>query len=138
VIIAILLAAAAPQAGCADHWQVRLNSESFANNGAGRTFSASNLAAFRAKLEAQLRSAIGGACAAGAVPTNAAKAVRMVEAISASGATEPHLYARAADQLALEWIFAEEGLAVPPDRDIVAGAACWTDPTGETCASEGD
>ena len=138
MIAAFLLAAAAPQVGCADHWQMRLNAESFASNGAGRTFGAADLADFRQKLEAQLRSTIGQACMVGEIRSDAAKAVKSVEVISASGATEPRLYAKSREQLALEWIFAEENLAVPAAKEIVAGAACWTDPAGETCAREGD
>ena len=138
MIAAILLAAAASQSGCADHWQVRLNAESFTNNGAGRTFSDAKLAAFRTKLEGQLQSAIGAACVNGQVASAAAKAVETVEAISASGATEPRLYTQGDDKLALEWVFAEEGLAIPSAKDVVAGAACWIDPAGAACASEGD
>ena len=136
---AILLSmAAATHAGCADHWQVRINAESFASNGAGRTFNAGELASFRKRLEAELRSAMNNACAIGEVPAATAKTVRTVEAFSASGATEPRLYARGGDRLAIEWVFAEQGLAIPPGADIVAGTACWIDPEGEACASEGD
>jgi hypothetical protein len=109
-----------------------------ANNGAGRTFSDVELAAFRTKLEVWLKSAIRAACVAGPVPGAAAKVVKTVEAISASGATEPRLYVRDDDRLALEWTFAEEGLAVPSAKDIVAGAVCWTNPAEAACASEGD
>lgn len=132
------LAAAGAQGGCADHWSVALNAESFGRNGAGRTFSAAELEAFRAKIEARLRSAIGDACARGSVRPAAARAVRQVEVSSASGASDPFLYQAPDGTLRLEWVFAEEDLAMPSPTDILAGAACWTDPNGKACNSSGD
>ncbi|HET6942595.1 MAG TPA: hypothetical protein VFH89_10570 [Sphingomicrobium sp.] len=132
------LAAGGAQGGCADHWAVALNRESFASNGAGKTFSAVELEAFRAKIEAQLRSAIGDACEHSAVKPAAVKAVRRVEVSSASGASDPFLYQAVDGTLRFEWVFAEEDLAVPPAKDIVAGMACWTDPNGKACNSPGD
>jgi hypothetical protein len=132
------LAAGAAQKGCADHWVVALNTESFASNGAGKTFSAAELESFRAKIEAQLRSAIGDACDRSAVKPAAAKAVRRVEVSSASGASDPFLYQATDGTLRLEWVFAEEDLAVPSAKEIVAGTACWTDPNGKACNSPGD
>ena len=133
-----LAASGAANEGCADHWKVELNADSFANNGAGRTFSAADLEAFRAKAEGQLKSAIGGACRTGAVKAATARAVRNVKVSSASGASDPFLYVVASGTLNFEWIFAEEDLAVPTAKDIVAGAACWTDPNGPACSSGGD
>lgn len=132
------LAAPGAQRGCADHWSVALNAESFAANGAGKTFSAAELEAFRAKIEARLRSAIGDACARGTVKPAAARAVRHVEVSSASGASDPFLYQAPDGTLRLEWVFAEEDLAVPLPTDIVAGSVCWTDPNGKACNSSGD
>lgn len=132
------LAAAGAQGSCADHWSVALNSESFAANGAGKTFSSAELDAFRARIEAQLKSAIGDACARGAVKPAAAKAVRHVEVSSASGASDPFLYEAPDGTLRLEWVFAEEDLAVPSPMDILAGTACWTDPNGKACNNAGD
>jgi hypothetical protein len=132
------MAAAGAQGGCADHWSVALNAESFAGNGAGKTFSTAELETFRTKIEAQLRSAIGDACAHGAIRPEAAGAVRKVLVSSASGASDPFLYQAPDGTLRLEWIFAEEGLAVPSATDLVAGAVCWTDPNGKACNSAGD
>lgn len=137
-LLLALLAAAGAQGGCADHWSVALNAESFAGNGAGKAFSAAELEGFRAKIEARLRSAIGDACARGAVKPAAARAVRQVEVSSASGASDPFLYQAPDGTLRLEWVFAEEDLAVPSPTDIVAGAVCWTDPNGKACNSSGD
>jgi len=109
-----------------------------ANTGADRSFSAGELDAFRAKVEAQLKAAIGDACRTGAVKAASAKAVQRVSVSTASGASDPFLYAVSSGTLAFEWIFAEENLAVPPAKDILAGAACWTDPNGRACSSEGD
>ena len=67
-----------------------------------------------------------------------AKAIQRVTVSSASGASDPFLYRTAKGTLQFEWIFAEEDLAVPPAKDIVAGAACWIDPNGPACASGGD
>jgi hypothetical protein len=132
------LAAGGAQGGCADHWAIGLNAESFASNGAGKTFSAAELEVFRSKIEAQLRSAIGNACEHSAVKPTAAKAIRRVEVSSASGASDPFLYQATDGTLRLEWVFAEEGLAVPSAKDIVAGTACWTDPNGKACNYPGD
>ena len=132
------LAAAGAQGGCADHWSVALNAESFAGNGAGKAFSADELEAFRSTIEAQLRSAIDDACAQGAVRPADARAVRRVEVSSASGASDPFFYQAPDGTLRLEWVFAEEDLAIPPARELVAGATCWTDPDGKACDSPGD
>lgn len=137
MILFAALAAATPS-GCAGHWAVELDRDSFAHNGAGRSFSAARLAAFRSKLEGRLKSAIGAACKSGRVRPAMAKSVRRVRVFSASGASEPHLYRHPGGGLAFEWVFAEEDLALPPAQDIVAGTACWTDPNGAACAAEGD
>jgi hypothetical protein len=134
----LALLAADARGGCADHWSVALDAKSFAQNGAGRTFSAAELDAFRSKIEAQLKSAIGDACASGAIEPASAKAVGGVEVSSASGASDPLLYQGTDRTLLLEWAFAEEELAVPTARELEAGAACWTDPDGESCNSHGD
>ena len=138
VLGALLAAQGSAPAGCADHWRVELNADSFANNGAQRTFTATELEAFRAKAEGQIRSAIGDACRSGEVKLAAAKAIQSVEVSSASGASDPFLYSTGGRKLRFEWIFAEENLAVPPAADIVAGAACWIDPNGAACANSGD
>lgn len=139
MIAAILFGSlAAAQAGCADHWTVELKTESFANNGAGKSFSAPDLEAFRAKVQDHLQAAINGACQSGAIKSAAAKAIRRVEVSSASGASDPFIYSTDGGTLSFEWIFAEEDLAVPPEKDIVAGAACWTNPDGPACNSPGD
>ena len=141
MIAALLLAsvaAAGVPGGCAGHWVVALNSESFASNGSGKAFSATQLEAFRLRIEAELKSAIGGACERGIVAPAAAKAVRRAEVSSASGASDPFLYQARDGTLRLEWVFAEEDLAMPSATDIVAGAACWTDPSGKACNSPGD
>jgi hypothetical protein len=141
LLIAALLAAAPASAaprGCADHWKIELNRDSFAHNGAGRTFSDGQLAPFNAKLQIALRTAIAEACREGLVRASAAKAVRRLEILSASGATEPHIYAAGKATLHLEWVFAEENLAIPEKRDIRAGLACWTNPRRRACAGEGD
>ena len=132
------MATAAPPFGCADHWKVELDSESFAHNGADKTFSAPRLAQFRDKVDAKLKSAVGAACRNGAVVPASAKAIRNVSVRSASGATEPHLYSTSEATLAFEWVFAEERLGLPSAKAIVEGAACWLDPDGPTCAAEGD
>ena len=138
-LLSIALAAGAPaRPGCARHWTVELDRPSFAHNGAGRTFTAAQLAAFRARLQAQLRSAAGDACAGKRVPAARAAAVRRVRVLSASGATEPHFYAGARGTLNFEWVFAEEGLAVPARSNMVGGLICWVDPAEPSCAGEGD
>ena len=125
-------------AGCADHWKVNLEGESFAHNGAGRTFSTAELATFRRKIEAGLKAAIGAGCRQGKVKASAAKKIKRVEVSSASGASEPTFYLRSPGKLALEWVFAEENLAVPPERDLLDGAACWTNPRSSRCMESGD
>ena len=138
ILFAALAAATPTKAGCADHWAVTLDRDSFANNGAGRSFSAARLAAFRSKLEGRIKSAVGAACKAGKVKPALAKSVRRVKVFSASGASEPHFYRHPGGGLAFEWVFAEENLALPPAKDIVDGTACWTDRNGAACAAEGD
>lgn len=137
-LLFVSLAAASAQGGCADHWSVELNRGSFANNGSGKTFDSARLEAFRAKVEADLKSAIDDACQRGAIKSATAKSIRRVEVSTASGASDPFLYSGSEGSLTFEWIFAEEDLAVPAAKEIVAGAACWTDPNGKACNSSGD
>jgi len=139
-MIAIFVAALAAGApgGCADHWAVEVNEASFANNGAGRTFTATELQAFRAKVQDQLKAAVGEACRTGTIKAETAKAIKRVTVSTASGASDPFLYRAAEGVLQFEWIFAEENLAVPPAREIVAGADCWIEPNGAACADGGD
>jgi hypothetical protein len=138
-MIAILVAlAAASSPGCGDHWIIEFDRESFAHNGAGRAFSAASLAAFRSKVGAQLKIAAADACASRNVTRSRAAAVRQVRVVSASGATEPHFYSGGKARLNFEWVFAEEGLAIPPRADLVGALVCWAKPTEPACASEGD
>ena len=132
------LLAASPQGGCADHWQVELDRESFANNGAGKTFSAAQLTAFRAKVTGALRTAGADACRGKKVPSSQAAGVRRVRVFSASGASEPTFYSPAKGTLNFEWVFAEEGLAVPPRATLVGGLICWANPSEKMCADQGD
>ena len=138
IALALLAALVASGGGCADHWTVDLNRESFANNGSGKTFDAAQLEAFRAKVDAGLKSAIDDACQNGAVNPETARSVRKVRVSTASGASDPFLYSGSDGSLTFEWIFAEEDLAVPSAQDIVSGAACWADPNGKACNSSGD
>ena len=134
--LAAMVAAAPP--GCADHWTVTLDADSFAHNGAGKTFSAPKLALFRDKVDAKLKAVVDAACRNGDIAPAQAKAIRRVRVASASGATEPHLYSAEKGELALEWVFAEEGLGIPPAKEILGGASCWLKPDGDACAAEGD
>ncbi len=136
LISAMLAASASP--GCANHWAVELDRDSFAHNGAGRTFTAAELAAFRTRVQAQLRTATADACAGGRVPPSRAANIRRVRVFSASGASEPHFYSTRKGTLNFEWVFAEEGLAVPARANMVGGLICWADPAEPLCANEGD
>lgn len=137
ILLASLVGAPAGT-GCADHWVVSLDDESFANNGAGKSFAAEELTAFNAGIAAAIKRAVGEACDDGSIEPGAVELVRDVVVHSASGATEPHIYAAGDRALHLEWIFAEEDLAIPPDVEIVAAATCWTKPDEATCAEQGD
>ena len=124
--------------GCADHWAVELDRESFANNGAGRSFTAAELTRFRSRISTALKAAVADSCAHAKVSRQRAAAVRHVRVLSASGATEPHLYAAGRDRLNFEWVFAEEKLGVPDRKSIGEGLACWVNPNEKACAAEGD
>ena len=130
--------AGAASGGCADHWRVELNAESFANNGAGRTFGGAELKSLRAKLEAQLEVAAADACKSGSLKAAKARAVDRVEVLSASGASEPHFYVGGTRTLKLEWVFAEENLAIPSRATLVGALTCWSQPDIPACADEGD
>jgi hypothetical protein len=137
--LAVLIAGAEPAPrGCADHWSVELDRDSFASNGAGRTFTGEQLSAFRAKVQSALKSAVGDACRKGSVGPTLAREVRTIRVFSASGATEPHLYAAGKQRLNLEWMFAEENLAVPSRAEIVGGLTCWVDPRASACLEPND
>lgn len=126
-------ASAAP-AGCAAHWKVMLNDESFANNGAGLTFSKAQLAAFRAKIDAAVKGAIADGCKTGKVKLALAKQVQKVTVTSASGAGAPVLFPLDRRTLDFEFPFAEDKLGVPSRKDILDGIACWTSPKSRRCA----
>ena len=137
--LAALIAAAEPAPrGCADHRSVELDRDSFASNGAGRTFTGEQLSAFRPKIAAALKTAVGAACRKGSVRTTLAREVRTIRVFSASGATEPHLYAAGKQQLNLEWVFAEENLAIPSRAEIVGGLTCWANPRASACLEPND
>jgi hypothetical protein len=125
-------------AGCADHWQVEVDGDSFAHNGAGRTFTPAALAAFRTKVQAALKIAAADACRGMKVAPARAASIHRVRVFSASGASEPHFYSAAKGTLNFEWVFAEEGLAVPPRATMVGGLVCWANPSERMCAEEGD
>ena len=125
--------ARAAEAGCASHWKITLDRESFATNGAGRTFTTAQLAAFRTKVDAVLKGTIGEVCKRGKVPARLAKDVQTVTVTSASGATEPILFPVGRHGLDLQWVFAESDLDVPRRKDIVHGLACWISPKGRQC-----
>jgi hypothetical protein len=135
---AVSASAKVANAGCADHWQVELDGESFAHNGTGKTFSAAQLAAFRTKVKAALKTAAADACRGKKVATAGAASIRHVHVLSASGASEPHFYSTAKGTLNFEWVFAEEGLAVPSRATMVGGLICWANPSEKMCAEEGD
>ncbi len=126
------------QTGCADHWQAELDRDSFVNNGAGKTFTPVALAAFRARIEAALRSAAADACNGKTVAPSQAEAVHRVRVFSASGASEPHFYSAEKGTLILEWVFAEERLAVPARASLVGALICWASPANKMCADQGD
>ena len=130
--------AEAAERGCGDHWAVELDGESFATNGAGKTFAPAQLADFRARIQAALRTAAADSCNGKKVPPQRAAAVRRVRVFSASGAIAPHFYPAEKGALSLEWIFAEEGLAVPARADMVGALVCWADPREKACSDEGD
>ena len=140
MIAAFLFAtlAGAATGGCADHWKVELNAESFANNGAGRTFGGTELKSLRDKLEAQLKVAAADACKSGSLKVAKARAVNRIEVLSASGASEPHFYVGGSRTLKLEWVFAEGNLAIPPRATLVGALTCWSQPENPACAGEGD
>ena len=140
MIAAFLFAtlAGAASGGCADHWKVDLNAESFANNGAGRTFRGAELKSLRATLDAQLKVAAADACKSGSLKVAKVRGVDRVEVSSASGASEPHVYPGGARTLKLEWVFAEENLAIPPRATLVGALMCWSQPENPACADEGD
>jgi len=120
--------------GCADHWTVELDGDSFANNGAGTTFAPAQLQAFRIKLEQVLKQGIAAACKQGKVKPPLAARVRRVTVVSASGHTEPYFDPLRADLLGLYWVFAEADLAVPSRDELLDGLACWTRPKSGACA----
>ncbi|HJU76764.1 MAG TPA: hypothetical protein VJ597_02410 [Sphingomicrobium sp.] len=127
-------AASAIPAGCAAHWKVVLNDESFANNGAGRTFSSAELAEFRSKIEAALKGAVAEGCKSGKVKAALARGIQKVTVTSASGAPQAVLFPFEARTLDFEFPFAEDNLSVPSRKDILDGIACWTSPKSRACA----
>lgn len=138
VALAALIGAPDAPRGCADHWQVELDRESFAHNGAGRTFTGGELADFRTKIQAALRTAAADACRSKRLSSSRAAGIRRVQVFSASGASEPHFYSATKGTLNFEWVFAEEGLAVPPRATMAGGLMCWADPAEQACSDQGD
>jgi len=141
VLAALIAVAAARPAeaaarGCADHWAVELDKESFAQNGTGRTFTPARLAAFRAKVALAVKGAVTEACRRGKVRPALAAQVRRIDVVSASGVTEAMLYQVGRDRRTLTFAlaFAESDLQVPPRREILDGLACWTNPRSQSCA----
>ena len=120
--------------GCAAHWKVVLNDESFANNGASRTFSRAELATFRGKIESAVKDAIAHGCKTGKVKPAQARNIQKVTVTSASGAPQAVLFPFEARTLDFEFPFAEDNLSIPSRKDILDGIACWTRPSSRACA----
>ena len=128
----------AEAARCADGWTVTLDGESFAHNGADRTFPAARLELFRGELEKAVRGSVNAACTAGDVEAAKASKIKRLTVFSASGADEPSL--TGGDDPAtvrLEYVFAENDLTIPSEMELRGGLVCWTDPAGDECAQRG-
>ena len=96
------------------------------------------LATFRSKIEAKLKSAIGAGCRQGKVKASEAKKIKRVEVSSASGANEPTFYLRSPGTLALEWVFAEENLEVPRGEGPPRWRRLLDEPAKFRCMESGD
>jgi hypothetical protein len=126
-----------PVAGCADAWLIEIDHETFAHNGADRTFPDARLAAFRIELDKGVRGAVNAACHEGALDPAKARTVKRLVARSASGADDPVFFADKPNSLELEWTFAENDLAIPSEMELRGGLACWTDPASDECTERG-
>jgi len=132
-------AAAAAPAGpaCAAPQQVEIDSASFEENGVP-AFTPERLDAFRRSAAAAFAAAAESACAAGDVDPSRIAAIRRLLIQSASGATETAFYEDAesvgAGTLVFQYVFVEEGLALPDHADIRQGLGCWSNPERPVCA----
>jgi hypothetical protein len=144
LLIPLVAAAPPPKAapaGCADRIAFDLDPRSFASNGAGGTFPAARLAAFRTRAARAFTAAADELCARRALPAGKVAALRRVVIQSASGASETTLY-RAREfgpaSLVFQYAFVEADLAVPDKSDIQLGLRCWADPRRKECEDMGD
>lgn len=127
--------------GCAGQIPFALNAASFDSNGAGRTFPASRLEAFRIKAESAFRQAADGLCRSGAVKAKAYAPLQRVIVESASGAMDPTFFQddqTGTGTLVFQWTFAEADLALPERKAIEQGLRCWNDPDRPECGDLGD
>ena len=130
----VVVAAPAAPVGCAAGWAVTLDRDSFAHNGADKTFTAARLGMFRDQLELAVRGAVNAACAGGEIAPANAKAIKRVTAYSASGADDPTFFAGDDPAtLRLEWVFAENDLTIPSEMELRGGLVCWSAPDSDQC-----
>lgn len=140
-LVAAALAADSPNggpAGCARALHAELDQSSFGARDGGPPFTAAKLDAFRPAAETAFKAAADRLCAAGVLkPARIARFKRLLVQ-SGSGATEAAVYSDpeslGPDTLVFQWVFVEEGLALPGGEDIEIGIRCWADPDSEACA----
>jgi hypothetical protein len=126
-------ASAAP-AGCAAHWKVELDKDGFDAIDHRTLMTPAKRAAFRARIEASLKQAIGEACRKGQVKPARAARVRRVIMIDTNGESEAYFYPRSAETLEFYW-WSVPGLPVPDRKRVIGGLSCWNDPRSRACAA---
>ena len=122
--------------GCADHWQVTIDKESFAVDRQGRKVSGDRLAAFIQSVVPAVRRAVNEACAAGEVDPAGAAAIRTLVVLNDGDRDTPKFYADDAEgstRTSLNDAFVSRDFAIPSEMELRQGMQCLTTMATQAC-----
>lgn len=123
-----------PPASCSAGLNGELDRESFDGHG----FSSTRLATFGKAAERAFKQTADALCRSGKIRPAALRPYRRLIVQSGSGAvdaavyTDPERFGRTG--IVFQWVFNEEGLALPDAHDIAQGITCWASPAASICA----
>jgi hypothetical protein len=122
--------------GCADHWVVTIQKESFRFDREGMPVSSDRLAAFTKSVVPAVRGAVNEACAAGEVDLAGAAAIRTLIISNDSDRDTPKFYVddpEGSARTSLFDAFASRDFAIPSEMELRQGMQCLTTIATQAC-----
>lgn len=115
--------------GCADGLNVVIESGSIRAGARPARISEEQMEALRQAAGRQFKEVAAGLCRAGRLPPRRLAPIRQLVILQGSGATEPVFFRPerefGGEALALQYVWAESGLNLPPRAEVEAALACW-------------